>query len=348
MIRGSFDAPFSGNTVHIMKRFALVLILLLAAGVFAATVLADTPPPTTTTITTTTTTTTPAVVPAGVTLAGVQIGGLASDVATAAVLEAFEQPVILRFDKTTISVSPNLLGVTVPADAAVAKAMTVVPDTTLALRAGVDKQLVRSFIGKLANRFNREPVSSTLLLRNSKPFVTTPVIGRTIFQSAAIAALTDELVHATRSTIVLSAKLKQPKVTPATIGPVIVIRRGSNLLTLYNGMKVVRKFGVATGQAVYPTPLGRFQIVVMWKNPWWYPPASPWAQGEKPVPPGPGNPLGTRWMGLSAPGVGIHGTPEDGSIGYSLSHGCIRMHIPQAEWLFKHVVVGTPVFIVAA
>ena len=334
-----------------MKRFALVLILLLAAGIFAATVLADTPPPTTTTTTpttTTTTTTTPAVVPAGVTLAGVQIGGLAPDVATAAVLEAFEQPVILRFDKTTISVSPNLLGVTVPADAAVAKAMTVVPDTTLALRAGVDKQLVRSFIGKLADRFNREPVSSRLFLRNSKPFVTTPVIGRTIFQSVAIAALTDELVHATRSTIVLSAKLKQPKVTPATIGPVIVIRRGSNLLTLYNGMKVVRKFGVATGQAVYPTPLGRFQIVVMWKNPWWYPPASPWAQGEKPVPPGPGNPLGTRWMGLSAPGVGIHGTPQDGSIGYSLSHGCIRMHIPQAEWLFEHVKVGTPVFIVAA
>ena len=66
------------------------------------------------------------------------------------------------------------------------------------------------------------------------------------------------------------------------------------------------------------------------------------------MPPGPGNPLGTRWMGLSAPGVGIHGTPEDGSIGYSLSHGCIRMHIPEAEWLFEHVDVGTPVYIVAS
>jgi lipoprotein-anchoring transpeptidase ErfK/SrfK len=146
----------------------------------------------------------------------------------------------------------------------------------------------------------------------------------------------------------LRAKLTEPQVTPSTIGPVIVIKRGSNELTLYNGMKVVRKFGVATGQAVYPTPLGKFQIVVKWKNPWWYPPASPWAKGEKPVPPGPGNPLGTRWMGLSAPGVGIHGTPQDGSIGYSLSHGCIRMHIPQAEWLFDHVDVGTPVYIVSS
>jgi lipoprotein-anchoring transpeptidase ErfK/SrfK len=53
-------------------------------------------------------------------------------------------------------------------------------------------------------------------------------------------------------------------------------------------------------------------------------------------------------MGLSASGVGIHGTPNDGSIGYSLSHGCIRMHIPDAEWLFNRVQIGTPVYIVAA
>jgi lipoprotein-anchoring transpeptidase ErfK/SrfK len=178
--------------------------------------------------------------------------------------------------------------------------------------------------------------------------VTKPVIGRTVDQASGVRDLTDALVHGTRATIVLRAKLTPPALTPSTIGPVIVIRRGSNQLTLYNGAKVVRQFEVATGQTIYPTPLGRFQIIVKWRNPWWYPPNSPWAKGEKPVPPGPGNPLGTRWMGLSAPGVGIHGTPEDGSIGYSLSHGCIRMHIPQAEWLFNHVDVGTPVYIVAS
>jgi lipoprotein-anchoring transpeptidase ErfK/SrfK len=51
-------------------------------------------------------------------------------------------------------------------------------------------------------------------------------------------------------------------------------------------------------------------------------------------------------MGLNAPGVGIHGTDEPGSIGYSASHGCIRMQVPDAEWLFEHVVVGTTVYIV--
>ena len=55
---------------------------------------------------------------------------------------------------------------------------------------------------------------------------------------------------------------------------------------------------------------------------------------------GPRQPARHALDGPSSPGVGIHGTPEDGSIGYSLSHGCIRMHIPQAEWLFDHVDVG--------
>jgi lipoprotein-anchoring transpeptidase ErfK/SrfK len=320
---------------------------LLAAGIFAAIALADTPPPPPTD-TTTTTTTTATVVPDGVLLAGVAVGGLAPDVAAQAVTDAFDRPVTLRFERTKIQVSPSLLGVSVPVEAAVAKALTVPPNTTLTLRATVNTLLIRSFVAKIASRFDRKPVSSRLLLRNSKPLVTEAVTGRTIYQGVAVRDLSDALAHGTRSAIVLSAKLTEPQVTPSTIGPVIVIKRGSNELTLYNGMKVMRRFGVATGQAIYPTPLGKFQIVVKWKNPWWYPPASPWAKGEKPVPPGPGNPLGTRWMGLSSPGVGIHGTPQDGSIGYSLSHGCIRMHIPQAEWLFDHVDVGTPVYIVSS
>ena len=328
-----------------MKRLTLLLLVLLSAGVFAAIALADTPPPPTDTTTTTTTTT---VVPDGVVLAGVAVGGLAPDVAAQAVTAAFDRPVTLRFEQTKIQVSPSLLGVSVPVESAVAKALTVPPNTTLTLRATVNTLLIRSFVAKIANRFDRKPVSSRLLLRNSKPLVTEAVTGRTIYQGVAVRDLSDALAHGTRLAIVLRAKLTKPQLTPSTIGPVIVIKRGSNELTLYNGMKVVRRFGVATGQAVYPTPLGKFQIVVKWKNPWWYPPASPWAKGEKPVPPGPGNPLGTRWMGLSSPGVGIHGTPQDGSIGYSLSHGCIRMHIPQAEWLFDHVDVGTPVYIVSS
>jgi lipoprotein-anchoring transpeptidase ErfK/SrfK len=153
------------------------------------------------------------------------------------------------------------------------------------------------------------------------------------------------IVAGTRTTIL--APVRTLTATASKPQPVIVIHRGSNRLYLYNGARLVRTFPVATGQPAWPTPLGHFEIVVKQVNPWWYPPTQDsWAAGAKPVPPGPGNPLGTRWMGLSAPGVGIHGTSEPWSIGHSESHGCIRMQIPSAEWLFSRVQIGTPVFII--
>jgi len=139
-------------------------------------------------------------------------------------------------------------------------------------------------------------------------------------------------------------------VTEQDLGEAIVIRRGSNELLFYRlgeRAKLLREFRVATGRSSYPTPLGRYEVVTKQANPWWYPPSgSDWAKDAKPIPPGPGNPLGTRWLGISAPYVGIHGTPDAASIGYSASHGCIRMLIPQVEWLFNRVDLGTPVFIV--
>ena len=134
--------------------------------------------------------------------------------------------------------------------------------------------------------------------------------------------------------------------TRKTFGPIIVIDRGSNTLRLYRGPKPWRMFRVATGSPYYPTPSGAWKVVVKQRFPWWYPPPSDWARGLSPVPPGPGNPLGTRWMGLSASAVGIHGTPDAASIGYSASHGCIRMNVPEAEWLFERVRIGTPVIVV--
>jgi len=138
-----------------------------------------------------------------------------------------------------------------------------------------------------------------------------------------------------------------PLVSADAFAHVITINRSTNRLVLYDNGKLRRSFAVATGQAIYPTPRGTFHIVVMYRNPWWYPPtSSSWAQGLKPVPPGPSNPLGTRWMGISSPGVGIHGTDAPTSIGYSVSHGCVRMQVPDAEWLFDHVDIGTTVHIV--
>jgi hypothetical protein len=97
----------------------------------------------------------------------------------------------------------------------------------------------------------------------------------------------------------------QPRVLSRHLPPAVVISRGANRLTLYRARygkaRVVRTYGVATGTSQYPTPRGLFQIVTMQRHPWWYPPDSDWARGQAPVPPGPNNPLGTRWMGISRP-----------------------------------------------
>lgn len=125
----------------------------------------------------------------------------------------------------------------------------------------------------------------------------------------------------------------------------IVISRSANTLTLFRSGAVLRTYKVATGAAKFPTPAGDFRIVDMQVNPTWTPPDSEWARDAKPIPPGPDNPLGTRWMGLDSPAVGIHGTNSPASLGYSVSHGCIRMAIPEAEELFNLVEAGTPVTI---
>ena len=72
----------------------------------------------------------------------------------------------------------------------------------------------------------------------------------------------------------------------------ILINRAANRLTLFRpDNQLWRVFPVATGQAIYPTPAGRFSIIVKWVNPTWYPPTQDaWAAGLKPVPPGPGQP----------------------------------------------------------
>jgi lipoprotein-anchoring transpeptidase ErfK/SrfK len=137
-----------------------------------------------------------------------------------------------------------------------------------------------------------------------------------------------------------------PGVSADAFADVIVINRSVNRLYLYKDAKLRRTFGVATGQSSYPTPRGKWHIVVKYRNPTWYPPLNnSWARGLKPVPPGPSNPLGTRWMGLDSPGVGIHGTNNPASIGYSASHGCVRMQVRDSEWLFDHVDIGTTVFV---
>jgi len=311
---------------------AWILAALVLVQPAAATQSEDPPPP-------------PPVVPDGVSVSGIVIGGLTSEAAASVIQTAFEAPLTITVGRTVLKPSPLDLGATAYIPPAVAKALVAPPNTDVPLGVRVAGAKVRAYVALLAKRFDREPLDSRLLLRKVTPFVTKSRPGREVKRTVATADIVRALTHGDRLPMTLSMKTLPAAVTRSNIGPVLVIRRESKSLYLYNGMRFVRSFRIATGMPQYPTPLGRFQIVTKWKNPWWYPPSSDWAKGKEPIPPGPGNPLGTRWMGLSAPGVGIHGTPDAASLGYSLSHGCIRMAISEAEWLFNRVGVGTTVFI---
>ena len=327
-----------------MRKVGLALLFVLglaAAGGLSAGVVAAT------TTGTGTTTTTPQTIATGVTISGVDVGDLTASEAFDTVTASFARPLMLVVPRHRLAVAPPRLGAMAAVRPAVNRALTAPAGSELKLRVILNRRRTEAYVARVAKRFDRQPVDSQLLLRNLRPWVTKQSDGRSLRRLRAVDAIFTALVTNTRPLLQMQFRELKPAVNRSSIGPVIVIRRGSNRLTLYKGMQLLRVFGVATGQSRYPTPLGRWHVVVKWRNPWWYPPDSDWAKGEKPIPPGPGNPLGTRWMGLSASGVGIHGTPDDASIGYSASHGCIRMHISDAEWLFNHVTIGTTVFIVS-
>jgi lipoprotein-anchoring transpeptidase ErfK/SrfK len=338
--------------------FAAVLLGAPAAGADDGTTTTPTAPTTPTDTTPTTPTEPPPTTPAeprtiveGVTVAGQVVGGLTGAEARAAVERRFRRSFPLVISKSwSQRVTPLQLGARARVGKAVDAALRArTPGASIPLTIEVDDGVLRRYLSRLGRETQRDPRESRLRLVKLAPVWTTSVPGRRLKEVVAFYDLRLALRKHAREPFALPFDEVPPAVSEDSPGKVIVIRRESKELRLYNGTELKRVFRVATGQSSYPTPLGRWEIVNLQRNPWWYPPqTSAWAKGKEPVPPGPGNPLGTRWMGISAPLVGIHGTPDAASIGYSASHGCVRMLIPQVEWLFERVEIGTPVFIVPA
>jgi lipoprotein-anchoring transpeptidase ErfK/SrfK len=289
-----------------------------------------------------------AIVPNGVSIGGVKVGGLNSEQARSAISWWYNRRLRFAFFEKRWSVKPAALGASVDTDWAVREVLKARPGQHLSLRVNVDEGRIRRYVRALDARLSVPAEDATATLAGLRPVFHPGKPGLALSLPKTRQRIEGALALAYRPLVRPAAKTVAPSVTRSDFGAVVVIYRGSNELHLYRGDSPWRTFGVATGQAIYPTPTGAFSVVDKQRNPWWRPPDSEWAKGLKPIPPGPGNPLGTRWMGISAPGVGMHGTPDAASIGYSASHGCIRMQIPDAEWLFDHVRLGTPVFIVNA
>ena len=130
---------------------------------------------------------------------------------------------------------------------------------------------------------------------------------------------------------------KTLKITPGNYR--LVVDKSKLILSLYLNDRLVKVYPVGIGLEDYYTPTGKFEIVNKLVNPDWYAPDGVYPYGD------PKNVLGTRWMGISSPGYGIHGTTQPETVGKKSSQGCIRMLNKDVEELYDLVPVGTPVVI---
>jgi L,D-transpeptidase ErfK/SrfK len=134
-------------------------------------------------------------------------------------------------------------------------------------------------------------------------------------------------------------------VLPATLEDGLVVNLPERGMYLFKNHQPIAFYPCAIGMGGrFATPLGDAKVVNRQVDPTWSPPE--WSEIKKPVPPGPGNPLGDRWIGLSMDGVGLHGTNQPMSIGQNASHGCMRMYPAVIHQLFEQVHLGMPVRII--
>lgn len=116
----------------------------------------------------------------------------------------------------------------------------------------------------------------------------------------------------------------------------MILNVPSFTLIYYDGNTLIKTYHVAVGRSTQQTPRGDFKVSNKQINPTWFP------RGRSPIPPGPANPLGTRWLGLRD-GYGIHGNNNPAAIGTLASAGCIRLYNDDVEELYEKVKIGTPV-----
>ena len=145
----------------------------------------------------------------------------------------------------------------------------------------------------------------------------------------ALTILTGTLVAGRASAADNSARTTVPTIVQRRL----VVSIPDRKLAVIEDGEVVTVFQVAVGKPATPSPVGTFTIVNRVQNPTYYKPG-------KVVAPGAMNPVGTRWIGLSEKGYGIHGTDNPKSIGFAKSHGCIRLRNEDVERLFARVRTG--------
>ena len=287
----------------------------------------------------------PGVIAAGVSIDGVPVAGLGAADAERAVIAQHvaprRRPLVVTFRRHNLRIDPVKVGYVANVAYAVKVALIygrsrpVPPEgVTVPLKERVNRAKLRAVLKLRAARYGVPARDAAVTVKGVKPVVRKARIGTTINIAKSVRKVQAAIISRDRPSYALTSKRVIPAVTTARA--VVIIDRGNFRLTWFKAGRRIT-FPIAVGMPAHPTPRGNFRVIEKQKNPTWFPPSSPWAAGLGPVPPGVSNPLGTRWIGTSAPAIGMHGTPQSGSIGSRASHGCIRMYIHDAERLYELV-----------
>lgn len=311
-------------------------------------------------------------VPAGVTIAGTDLGGLtreeAADAITSAVSAPVLRPVSVRIGEKEYAFDPRE-AVTVDVDAMLDDALSARGSATylsriahdvaglplsleVAPRYSVDESMLSAWLEGVAAGVDRKARNAKVAVEDgavrikaSREGYRTDVVAGAEALRAAFSV--ESVLRDSPRAVSVPVKVLEPKVTEDDLGKTIVVDLSERRIRLFDGDRLEKTYPCAIGTPSYPTPQGEFKIVQKRYLPTWVNPApNGWgADMPRSIGPGPTNPLGTRALNLSASGIRFHGTTNLGSIGTAASHGCMRMRRPDIEDFYERVEVGTKVYI---
>jgi lipoprotein-anchoring transpeptidase ErfK/SrfK len=307
----------------------------------------------------------------GVTVAGVDVGGMKVEKARLVVerrlREPLEQPIAVVRGKRRFNLSAQDAGVQadVPGmvDAALQRSRSgsIISRVTRDLSGGeenadvparvtYDREAINQLVKRVAKGLDREARDADVTFpalekvkEQKGRAVKTAMLRRRLAQALTVPGV-DRSVTA-------PVRVMRPKVTQAELAekyPALLIADRANFqLRFYKNLQLVKSYTVAVGAVGFDTPAGLYHIQNKAVDPAWTVPNSDWAGdlAGSVVPGGTAeNPLKARWLGIYD-GAGIHGTDQTYSLGSAASHGCIRMAIPDVVELYDQVPVGAPIYI---
>ena len=309
---------------------------------------------------------------AGVTIGGVDVGGMNAGEAERAVrrqlLAPLRNSLRVGYDGKSWELSNDELKIRADVSGAVDEALAASTDGGLPGRlvryvsgGDVDEQIaapvtysqpaINRFVRRVANEVAIEPEDATVEPNGAELVVVPAEHGRKLRDNLLTKQLEAAVLNANADhTIAARTNSVKPEVVGSEVAEeyptYLTLDRSSYTLRFWENLKLVKTYTVAVGQEGLETPEGLYAIQDKQENPTWNVPESDWAgslAGQS-IPPGPSNPLKARWMGIYE-GAGIHGTEDTYSLGSAASHGCVRMAVPDVEELYDLVDVGTPIYI---